>query len=1028
MAMFPQLNDAGAKAACGAAMAESRRNLVFLEDQLKEALAQAGINEADNASNAPQLPLASGSILDRLSHSDLPIAAEPPTTSSQQTPARTDSFDHVRFDKQLTLDKVKYRLTEISHRLATEQRVKEGAKNMLNARRNLTTTSTSRGSIDNNSITEELKIKMEESNRKVAVLEKAKLRYAHLAPSSSSSSLDGSSDSVSAEDSITLERKQRRSGRLRIKIIRATNLSFRLATQYETTAHIFVDSNSKLATKPSVQGTYNDILDTHVDRAQEVEINIYSHPGGTLLGLVWFKLADLEQDIAKRYPNGLPASVDDAEDTWLDLEPTGHLLLRITFEVTEHSTIQPNNYSNQHRPSLVAITDNSAAASSTPQKVRRNKAVQKAFPKNGHLFYPIYSLFNQCAVCNESGTKWYQCAACNYTCHDHCYSNVITKCITPSDTSSNSGQLLKYNIPHRWVPKTVLNSWCAHCGSMMGPTSRTEQCVDCGKCAHVGCAPMVPNFCNLTPEMAKLLVAAFEEAEKREQAEEMKEAEVAEVLRREKTLLARRSVNAPPAVAEITKDAEEIVLLGEREFEVDADAPPVPALPPSTASSSTGQAFMDAERKAKIDKERLELIQKRKEERDRQKAELERLRKLQEEEDRREAERLHAIELEKLRELQEQQRLQQQQQAEKLRQLKLKQQQQATPPGSPKAIKLEDFNCIAVLGRGAFGKVMLVEDRRTRKLHAMKALKKKDLIESGDIDGVKLEKAVFQRVSEAQHPFLVNMYSCFQSASRLYFVMEYVCGGDLMSAFHRKEFTYEQSRFYACEVLLAIEFLHQNDIVYRDLKLENILMCPDGHIKVCDYGICKQNMPYGAQTRTFCGTPNYMAPEVLQHANYTRIVDWWSFGVIVYIMHYRSFPFKGDEAREVLKSIMANRIKYPPLDSEAVSLLQGLLNKYPKSRLGGGRLGSEEIKQHPYFDGIDWNAMMQKKVTPPWKPTLKNERDVSNFEEEFTGEKPVLTVMHGKLSPTEQVLFDNFEFISELAMAAAATGATMARR
>ncbi|RKO95232.1 kinase-like protein, partial [Caulochytrium protostelioides] len=180
---------------------------------------------------------------------------------------------------------------------------------------------------------------------------------------------------------------------------------------------------------------------------------------------------------------------------------------------------------------------------------------------------------------------------------------------------------------------------------------------------------------------------------------------------------------------------------------------------------------------------------------------------------------------------------------------------------------------------------MLAQDKITKHLFAIKALKKEFIISNDDVKSTKLEKRVFQSASAAHHPFLVNLHSCFQTENRIYFVMEYISGGDLMCHIQdKKRFSQNRARFYACEVLLGLEYFHRNNIVYRDLKLDNLLLTPEGHIKLADYGICKENISYGQTTRTFCGTPDYMAPEILLNNRYGRAVDWWSFGVLIYVM------------------------------------------------------------------------------------------------------------------------------------------------
>jgi novel protein kinase C epsilon type len=179
-----------------------------------------------------------------------------------------------------------------------------------------------------------------------------------------------------------------------------------------------------------------------------------------------------------------------------------------------------------------------------------------------------------------------------------------------------------------------------------------------------------------------------------------------------------------------------------------------------------------------------------------------------------------------------------------------------------KKMSLDDFHFVSVLGKGNFGKVMLAEEKTTGNLFAIKVLKKDFIIENDEVESIKSEKRVFITVNRERHPFLVALHSCFQSDSRIYFVMDYVSGGDLMLHIQRQQFSDARARYYACEVLLALEYFHKNDIIYRDLKLDNILLTLEGHIKIADYGLCKEDLPFGAGTTTFCGTPEFMAPEV----------------------------------------------------------------------------------------------------------------------------------------------------------------------
>ncbi|KAJ3401844.1 hypothetical protein CcCBS67573_g05506 [Chytriomyces confervae] len=1011
-AMYRQLADPQAREACEANMVESKRRLEYLEGMLRDVVAGSMLQQPQGKVqmlNGPQIPPRSSSGSQQSIHTPALQASSvanlfkfgraasadqvAPTGSGSMTPqivaagsgAVHTAFDLLKYGSAITTEKVKYRLQEIMHKLDTEQKVKTGTENLLHAMFNL-----NNAGVDQK-VANELKDKMAESNAKIAVLEKAKHRYSalYVAPPADD------------QEEALAEIRRKCNGRLRLKLIGASNLVGRTAAQNEIIATVAIDGNSKYTSRRS-STRWDETLDVQVDRAQEVEICVYSHPGGMLLGLVWFKLGDLEEELRTRYPNGVPPNVNDVDDTWLDLEPAGQILIRSSFGRVAHF------YRLYHRiivsHSHVYVYVQWGWRKRKPKKmpyfvVARFK---KLFPEmdTSSMLYSlscISALFAMNFLALELSGINAKAATIHVTRSAirmllrnvslQATSKMYASNATP-DTDLNTGQLLPYRIPHRFQPKKILlTSWCSHCGSMMGPGARIEKCAECGKCAHSHCKPMVPNFCQLKPEVAITLVAAFEDVERRKVLKEMEEAERAEKARREADAVAAAAM---PVVANDPFKEDESDRMNENARQLEL-------------------LHLEQQRKEKEEQERRSQLDQKvaRAEAERARAEEERVRK--QEEQRKAFERQQREKLEEKKRLDEA-RLAQQQQQQQQANLKI-------PAAVHRNVKLEDFDFLSVLGRGAFGKVMLIEEKSTKQLFAMKALKKEFIIQSDDVASAKLEKRIFQKATQSQHPFLVNLHSCFQTDTRLYFVMEYVSGGDLMCHIQeKKRFSQVRAKFYACEVLLALDFFHKNNIVYRDLKLDNIVMCPDGHVKVIDYGICKENMPYGMVTRTYCGTPDYMAPEILSQQKYGRAVDWWSYGVLIYVMLVGRYPFHGDDESDILEAILSDTIDYPSnMPKETLNLIQGLLNKDPKRRLGGGRLDAEEVKRHPYFAGVDWDAFMERSVGPPWKPIIKNEKDVSNFDSEFTKEKPVLTPIASVLSSVHQAEFKDFDFVAEWA-------------
>uniref|UniRef100_A0A9J8AGK3 protein kinase C n=1 Tax=Cyprinus carpio carpio TaxID=630221 RepID=A0A9J8AGK3_CYPCA len=308
---------------------------------------------------------------------------------------------------------------------------------------------------------------------------------------------------------------------------------------------------------------------------------------------------------------------------------------------------------------------------------------------------------------------------------------------------------------------------------------------------------------------------------------------------------------------------------------------------------------------------------------------------------------------------------------------------------------LQDFRMIAVLGRGHFGKVLLSEYKRSGKVYAIKALKKGDIVARDEVESLMCEKRIFETVNSTQHPFLVNLFACFQTPEHVCFVMEYTAGGDLMMHIHADVFSETRSVFYSAF---------------------NSCICGCGYVKIADFGLCKEGMGHGDRTSTFCGTPEFLAPEILTDTSYTRAVDWWGLGVLIYEMLVGESPFPGDDEEEVFDSIVNDEVRYPRfLSTEAIGIMRRLLRRNPERRLGSSERDAEDIKKQPFFRNIDWDALLQRRVPPPFVPAVKGKEDVSNFDAEFTNEAPTLTPPRERrtLSRKDQDYFRDFDYVSD---------------
>jgi len=340
----------------------------------------------------------------------------------------------------------------------------------------------------------------------------------------------------------------------------------------------------------------------------------------------------------------------------------------------------------------------------------------------------------------------------------------------------------------------------------------------------------------------------------------------------------------------------------------------------------------------------------------------------------------------------------------------------APKPNQPKVqakpiskIAAEDFDLLQVIGEGSFGKVFQVRKKDTGKIYAMKVLNKKTIIERSEVEHTKTEKDLLQRLV---HPFLVNLYFSFQSTDKIYFVMDFVNGGELYSHLQReKKFPEPRVRFYCAEIVLGLEYLHSSGVLYRDLKPENLLLRDDGHICMTDFGISKQGLGDNDRTTTFCGTPEYLAPEVLQGAPYGKAVDWWAFGTLMYEMLTGLPPFYSKDVQQMYQKILSAPLNIPStISPDARSLLTQLLEKDANKRLSDPKL----IKAHPWFKPIEWRLLLEKEIPPPYVPPVKSKEDMGMIAEEFKRQTVKLT--EDVISDKDNAQFSNFTFVAPSAL------------
>eukprot|EP00735_Rhodelphis_limneticus_P014221 TRINITY_DN8220_c0_g1::TRINITY_DN8220_c0_g1_i1::g.10194::m.10194 TRINITY_DN8220_c0_g1::TRINITY_DN8220_c0_g1_i1::g.10194 ORF type:complete len:362 (-),score=46.25,sp/P51817/PRKX_HUMAN/57.70/3e-142,Pkinase/PF00069.20/6.2e-68,Pkinase_Tyr/PF07714.12/7.7e-37,Kinase-like/PF14531.1/7.2e-08,Seadorna_VP7/PF07387.6/0.1 TRINITY_DN8220_c0_g1_i1:853-1938(-) len=304
-------------------------------------------------------------------------------------------------------------------------------------------------------------------------------------------------------------------------------------------------------------------------------------------------------------------------------------------------------------------------------------------------------------------------------------------------------------------------------------------------------------------------------------------------------------------------------------------------------------------------------------------------------------------------------------------------------PGLLRKWSLNEFEFLTTLGTGTFGRVRLVKvrpgilDSSKPQYFAMKILKKAELIRLKQVDHIKSEKAILQMID---HPFVVNLFGAMQDEKNLYMLLEFVIGGELFSHLRKAgRFSNEATKFYAASIVLAMQHLHSQDIVYRDLKPENLLLDSDGYLKITDFGFAKK---VEDRTWTLCGTPEYLAPEIIQSKGHGKAVDWWALGILIYEMLAGYPPFYDENPFGIYQKILAGKIEFPRhFDVQAKELIKKLLTADRSKRIGNLKNGADDIIKHKWFRNFDWEALKRRTLTPPIKPFVQSVDDTSNFDQ-----------------------------------------------
>lgn len=889
------LRDRNAQLQCETQIKESQRYIDYFGEELRRLQAKGSRASFSSSSNyfSESAPLTEGSTL--LTQQ---LVSSPNQSLDSPGPEQVDieediskrytNLDLLEADTPINKAKVSLKLHELEYKVDVEKKVQEGIRNLHQLLDPAMSTTDRRRKT-------ELHEKQLESQEKMALLNHAVKKYKDL--------YLGEED-LEPFDTFTVGllpgARKPVTGKLHLTIVEAHELAHaptRLFRDPQTVVMVKVDGNIQFRTRPSKNDSWTDSFEMYVDKATEVELLVYDQSGDRTLpiGLLWLKTSDISESLRKKKleaeqddPNWVPAEVAQQHDNSESI--IQHKINKenksADSSITAWFDVEPIG---RMRLEINFVREN--VKRRPMDKLGRAGAFRErkgeVHEMNGHQFVDrrFYHIM-KCALCGDFMSKLtYQCEDCGLACHKKCYNHVVTRCKSqPMSKLDSNEDNLKHHIPHRFESLTIIlgANWCCHCGFMLPLGFRGAQ-----KCTE--CAVVCHTKCaSLVPDFCGMTMAKANLM--------LSEAKAANNRRR-----TFHSEDLPQSAF----DNHQNPLFSSSFFSNTQSPSPSPQ---STTAQENGplQSSLSTPTIHKF----------------------------------------NPLSARPSSLIQEGSSFQHISHLFSSQQHERTSSHFTTPVQINRKVGLDDFNLLAVLGKGNFGKVMLAEEKYTNELYAIKILKKRFVLDNDEVESTRSEKRIFLTANQERHPFLVNLHSTFQTVTRIYYVMEYVSGGDLMMHIQREQFTEARAKFYACEVLLALEYFHKHGIIYRDLKLDNIMLCLDGHIKLADYGLCKENMWNNNTTNTFCGTPEFMAPEILLENRYGRAVDWWAFGVLMYEMLLGQSPFKGEDEDEIFDAVLEDNILYPiNLSKSSVAICEALLQRNPQKRLGGGKGDAQDVKK-----------------------------------------------------------------------------------